>query len=1104
MALRFRTLTGAFLIACMLVQLLIVGVKPADAAAAVNLIGNPGFEATENGIPSEWQAMGDQWNGDIHATTAAAMTGSYGLSIHTDTSNNPWVAIPVPVEAGVTYEISSWYKTTAVIGSVGYKLEYFKGIDKTAANWVTGFSPTTAAGLNDGQWHELKYETVAPPESTYLYVYLRLYGKGTVYFDDVKMVKKKGKPQLAVETDQVYYYPDMREGRVSVEITPEDGILAGKSADIRLVKKSDGTPLFTQIGLPAAANVSADFDPTRMEFEEPYQVIVDLKDNTQQVLESVEKTIYRWNRPGMLPENGPLQVDGKPFFPVVAYHAYAQDYASLKEIGVNTVQGANTNSIATMKTLLDTAQAGGMKMLMTLYYNMKVKENFELTRQMVTTFKNHPALLGYMIMDEPTTNGIPQSELLEAYRLIRSIDPEHPTYMVEADQAAYRSTGQATDLLVTDVYPFYKNSTLPISAVGDSVRGAIAAVDDKKPVWTVLQTFQMPNTNWNVLPTIDQVRNMAYQSFLAGSKGLGFYSVNDPGWKLQESALWPGMVAFKDEISLMGDLLVNGHQVSQSIDGPVQWGIWQKGTDRYAVAVNVSKEPQTATLPLGQGGNRIELLYGSTPARQDSWDNGLTVRLNPEQTFVYQITPFAEMVTDASLELQTDAGILPNGYGPAQINHLLQELNKLSALLKEEPVPVKQTLDRATNGLRELSHLQAWVDGQTDEALNGKKQVLSSSLARVKALVLPIVQSIVRLELESPNSAVTPGDEKRVTVSWQNASEKTISDVQLRIDWPESFGLPPAVKTIGELPSGQGATWEESVIVPETVKPGDYSIQTTMSYTYKGFQLSASSAASLTVTPLLDAKLSPGRLEVNKAGTYPFSVELTNKSNRSIAIEWGLSVPDGITVDLPSTVTLAPLGTKVVQGQVTVPSPLKEGEFSVTIEAKRGEAVLTSLPLTVKVDTNLVYNGGFEKQAAASKQPDGWQMRASAWDQSVSHTGQASVRLTPDSANLFNVVNTDVPKAIPVTPGKKYVGKAWIKNSATAGAVSLGVRQANASGGTLTYTWKDAERNSDWTLYEVSFTALPQAQTAWIYFKLDPAANGAAWIDDIELREVQP
>ncbi|GAA3413437.1 hypothetical protein ACFFNY_01995 [Paenibacillus hodogayensis] len=226
---------------------------------------------------------------------------------------------------------------------------------------------------------------------------------------------------------------------------------------------------------------------------------------------------------------------------------------------------------------------------------------------------------------------------------MRALDPDHPIYMVENQADAFVSTGQATDILVSDQYPFRPSETLPIRLVGDDVRKAIAAVKEDKPVWSILQTFQ--SGAWNYLPTIAEVRNMGYQSFLAGAKGLGFYAITDPGWRLKDSVLWPGMVAFKDEIGLMRDLLVDGTKTNESIGNDVQWGVWSKGNAQYVIAINTSSQQQQASIPLGQTGSRVDLLHGDTPSQFGVLTTELQVTLKPLQTNVYRVV---SLIDDAS------------------------------------------------------------------------------------------------------------------------------------------------------------------------------------------------------------------------------------------------------------------------------------------------------------------------------------------------------------------------------------------------------------------------------------------------------------------------
>lgn len=1092
-----------FLSFCLALQLIAaVNAKPAAAALTGNLVENPGFEDTTGSVPANWTVIGNAWNNSIKSVPEAAHSGNYGVSIQTSTGNNPWVAIPVPVEEGATYDVKAWFKSIGVSGNPGYKIEFFKGIDKTVENWINGYSYKAGASENDGQWHELDYEVQAPPEAVYMYVYLRLYGTGTVYFDDASVVKTKNKPQLVVKSAHTYYYPDVTNGNVLLTLAPEDGSMTGKTVDIRIVDENSGEELFAQNGIAAAESLNVAFDTSLMAMEQPYKITAELKDAAGQLIEQGEQTIYRWERPATIPENGPILVDGEPFFPVIAYHARVADYPAMKDIGVNTVQGTNTTSEAALQSMLDAAQANGLKMLVTLYYDMKVKENFELTRQFVTKFKNHPAVLGYMIMDEPTTNGIPHSELIDAYNLIRSIDPVHPTYMVEADPLFYRQTGQATDILVTDVYPYSQGSALTIGAVGDGVRKAVGDVDDVKPVWTVLQTFKIPGTAWNYLPTTDQFRNMAYQAFIAGTKGFGYYSINDPGWRLQDSELWPGMVEFKDELALIGSLVSEGSKADEHIGSDVQWAIYNKGQEQYAIAINLTKNAQTATIPLAQAGNQVELLYGAEPEKSGSWENQISASLGAEQTLVYRITPFAAGVDRAIGELQSATGLIANDQWEKKTEKLIEELLKVKQELSAASVDAGKVMSKTEKAMDDIGKLKNWISGKSDTVLEGKREQLNALLDDVTASMMPIVQSMARLDLQAAVTLLVPGDELALNAEVRNVGDKAIQNAYLRIELPEAMGIPPFETQLGKIKSGESAAHSVNPVIPAALQPGEYAAKATLSFEYKGSNIQVKAEKEFTVSQLLTAKLAPESMDISKSGTYPFTVELKNGSGQPLTVELTRTAAEGITADLPSSVTLAGNETKSVQGSITVPAAAARGEYAVTVEAKAAGVSYASLPLKVYVDTNTVYNGGFEKNVATAAGPEGWYMRAGVWDKEVARSGQASGKLNPDAGNTFNVLNTDSTKEFPLAPGAKYKLTGWVKTDATAGSVALGIRQIDAGGVSAAYTWTEAAKTGDWAKVEVVFTTHPNAKKAAVYFKLDQAANGAAWVDDLELSEV--
>jgi len=81
--------------------------------------------------------------------------------------------------------------------------------------------------------------------------------------------------------------------------------------------------------------------------------------------------------------------------------------------------------------------------------------------------------------------------------------------------------------------------------------------------------------------------------------------------------------------------------------------------------------------------------------------------------------------------------------------------------------------------------------------------------------------------------------------------------------------------------------------------------------------------------------------------------------------------------------------------------------------------------------------------------------------------------------------------------------KGWVKNDSTTGAVSLGIRFINDAGSSIRYMWKEADRSSDWTSYEMSFLTPPNTEKIAVYFDQDQAVNGSAWIDDVYVKEVE-
>jgi len=109
----------------------------------------------------------------------------------------------------------------------------------------------------------------------------------------------------------------------------------------------------------------------------------------------------------------------------------------------------------------------------------------------------------------------------------------------------------------------------------------------------------------------------------------------------------------------MRDLLIDGTKTNESIGEHVQWGVWSKGNERYVIAINTSSQQQ-ASIPLGQTGSRVDLLYGDTPSPFGVMTSEMEVNLALLQTNVYRIVPIiddAKAVASAVASLQAAGGI---------------------------------------------------------------------------------------------------------------------------------------------------------------------------------------------------------------------------------------------------------------------------------------------------------------------------------------------------------------------------------------------------------------------------------------------------------------
>ena len=158
-----------------------------------------------------------------------------------------------------------------------------------------------------------------------------------------------------------------------------------------------------------------------------------------------------------------------------------------------------------------------------------------LLRRVIDRFKNHPGLLLWKNVDEPQWGKHPVEPMINAYKLIKELDPSHPVGLTQAPRGTIEQLkpyNAAADILLLDIYPIGyppgRHSLWPnkeISMVGDYTK-FIKEVAGDKPVWMVLQIawsgVVKPGKTLR-FPTFAQERFMTYQALINGARGLIYF-----------------------------------------------------------------------------------------------------------------------------------------------------------------------------------------------------------------------------------------------------------------------------------------------------------------------------------------------------------------------------------------------------------------------------------------------------------------------------------------------------------------------------------------------------------------------------------------------------
>lgn len=673
---------------------------PAEAAGELvhpplneELIINGDFSTAPDNA-TDWVAFGGDWTGNAytayvsdplneenHCVKVTDFKGANGKV------SNPYAKQELSVVPGATYVLSARVysdkkaaEITSENGSALIKLEFFNkggGESKLGSYQVTG-----------GVWIEVEHEIQVPAASTGMRILLRQQGVGHMYFDDVSLKMTKVPDAIHIETDEVFYYSDHTADGVATATlnTLAYPDLSGASVDFYLKK---GSEVLAQSLSVATVESKAVFSfDTSLLSEKGVEYVIEAAvcGYTDERCNSAWK-IYKYDRPKAMDESGTYyrmekNADGilertrEVVYPVFAYRYRDYQFELGVPNGIVVAQLAMPQNkdgsyydedatVAYLQNALDNAKEKGVMCMIALYRSGKPagnEANFNNTKRVVQEFCNHEAVFGWMVMDETFTHfSNPHEDLRKSYVLIRNIDPNHPVYLCEAT-TRLTEAGRYADILAVDPYPasyedtYDNNPNSPYAAAAvfpsERVSLAVEAVGDKKPVYSLLQAFRWDDSHPDYFPTGDEMRNMLYQSLIAGASGVGYFKFDnsDGSLDLNATPLWPYITAFSqnEQTNAFDAFVYDKYPIFSDMRNDDFWAVsFVKDGTVHLVVLNRRKTEEQITVPLVSKDGTKEIRGYSAVCAAGSADtavsgtNTLTANLPAGGAALYKITPEA-------------------------------------------------------------------------------------------------------------------------------------------------------------------------------------------------------------------------------------------------------------------------------------------------------------------------------------------------------------------------------------------------------------------------------------------------------------------------------
>ena len=245
-------------------------------------------------------------------------------------------------------------------------------------------------------------------------------------------------------------------------------------------------------------------------------------------------------------------------FPIMAWYSLTPEFATrerfqdLADAGftISLTQSYNWETdayLASEKALLDVAEEVGVKVMVemanwTVYSPYYGNDPYTL-EEFVAELKDHPALYGYQILDEPTRQWLPQ--VAEIKRRIKAVDSVHPAYinlLPDWETPGYPSFQEYVadaymqcdfDFFSFDKYPIHTTFVDPLWYMNLEVIRNFS-INTGRPFWAFALSCGPGDANYPV-PSVETIRLAQYTNLAYGAQGLEYFTYQDAILEVENS-----------------------------------------------------------------------------------------------------------------------------------------------------------------------------------------------------------------------------------------------------------------------------------------------------------------------------------------------------------------------------------------------------------------------------------------------------------------------------------------------------------------------------------------------------------------------------------------